>query len=110
VGRCRKDQPAFQGEAGRVVDHSGAKEPTSVSAVGIRVSNLPTWVIWSIVVAAVLSPVLAFLMAIVVEILIGALLDAGILPFLALATAGAVGSPLLRKLWARPRERASVKT
>jgi hypothetical protein len=74
------------------------------------VNSLPTWAIWSILVATLLSPVLAFLMAIVVEILIGALLDAGILPFLALVTAGAIGSPLFRKLWVRLRGRATVET
>jgi hypothetical protein len=42
------------------------------------VNSLPTWAIWSIFVAAVLSPVLAFLMAIAVEILIDVLLEAGV--------------------------------
>jgi len=49
----------------------------SVSAVGIRVSSLPAWAIFSIAIAAVLSPVLAFLMGIAVEILIGLAADAG---------------------------------
>jgi hypothetical protein len=60
--------------------------------------NLPTWAIWSIAVACVLSPVLAFLGAIAVEILIGVLKDAGMLQLLLLVAIGAIGWPLLRKL------------
>ena len=52
----------------------------SGAAGGSGVNSLPTWAIWSIVVAAVLSPVLAFLMAIGVEILIGVLYDADCSP------------------------------
>jgi hypothetical protein len=51
-------------------------------------NSLPTWAMWSIIAAAVLSPVLAFLMAIAVEIVIGVLKDAGILEFLAVGTIG----------------------
>ena len=66
--------------------------------------SLPTWTIWSIAAAAVLlSPVLAFLMAIAVEVLIGALKDAGVFPLLAIIVAGAIGWSMLRKLWVRPR-------
>ena len=36
-------------------------------------NSLPTWAMWSIIAAAVLSPVLAFLTAIAVEIFIGVL-------------------------------------
>jgi uncharacterized membrane protein len=70
-------------------------------------NSLPTWAMWSIIAAAVLSPVLAFLMAIAVEIFIGALKDAGILEFLAV---GAISWLLLRKLRVRPRGSASVET
>ena len=52
-------------------------------------SSLPTWAIWSISAAAVLSPVLAFLMAVAVEILVGALMDAGMLEVHALVAVGA---------------------
>jgi hypothetical protein len=45
------------------------------SAGGIRVSSLPTWAIWSIAAVALLSPVLAFLIAVAVEFLIGSLMD-----------------------------------
>ena len=57
-----------------------------------------------------LSPVLAFLVAIGVEILIGVLYDAGLLPGLAVGAIGAVGWSLLRKLWVRPRSSAPVET
>ena len=59
-------------------------------------SSLPTWVKWSIAAAAVLSPALAFLMAIAVEAMIGALMDAGAPVLLPLAVAGALGCLLLR--------------
>ena len=78
--------------AGRVADRLGAREPRSGSAGGIRVSSLPTWAIWSIAAAALLSPVLAFLIAIAVEILIGSLTDAGV----------PLASPDPRRRW-RPR-------
>jgi hypothetical protein len=73
-------------------------------------NSLPTWAMWSIIAAAVLSPVLAFLMAIAVEIFIGVLKDAGILEFLAVAAIGAISWLLLRKLRVRPRGSAPVET
>ena len=48
------------------------------------------WAMWSIVVAVLLSPVFAFLMAIAVEILIGSLTDAGLPVLPPLAIAGAL--------------------
>jgi hypothetical protein len=66
---------------------------------------------WTIVVAGVLlSPVLAFLLAIAVEIVLGVLQDAGALKFIALAAAGAVGWSWCRKLWVRACGRARVET
>ena len=56
------------------------------------------------------SPVLAFLMAIAVEIFIGVLKDAGILEFLAVGAIGAISWLLLRKLRVRPRGSAPVET
>ena len=73
-------------------------------------SSLPTWAMWSIIAAAVLSPVLAFLMAIAVEIFIGVLKDAGILEFLAVGAIGAISWLLLHKRRVRPRGSASVET
>jgi hypothetical protein len=55
------------------------------------------------------SPVLAFLMAIAFEVLIGALKDAGVFSLLAIIVASAVGWSLLRKLWVRPRGSAPVR-
>jgi UPF0716 family protein affecting phage T7 exclusion len=74
------------------------------------VSSLPTWATWSIAVAAVLSPVLAFLMAVAVEILVGVLKDAGFFALLALVAASVIGWLLFRKLRVRPRGRAPVET
>jgi hypothetical protein len=56
-----------------------------------------------ITVAVLLSPVLAFLMAIAVEILIGLLIEAGEPALPALVVTGAIGWPLFRKLRARRR-------
>ena len=73
-------------------------------------NSLPTCAMWSIIAGAVLSPVLAFLMAIAVEIFTGVLKDAGILEFLAVGAIGAISWLLLRKLRVRPRGSASVET
>jgi hypothetical protein len=73
------------------------------------VISLPAWGILAIAAAALLSPVLAFLLALALEIVIVVLQDAGVLKFVALAAAGAVGWSMLRKLWVRPRG-ASVDT
>jgi len=65
--------------------------------------SLPTWAKLSIIGAiVVLSPALAFLTAIAVEIVIGVLVDAGGLALPALIAAGAVGGLLQRKVWRRP--------
>ena len=70
---------------------------------GPAMGRFPSWAKFSVVAGAVLlSPVLAFLMAIAVEISIGAVKDAGALPLLALVVAGAIGCSLLRKACARP--------
>lgn len=67
-------------------------------------SGLPTWAIWSIIaVPALLSPVLAFLLAIAVAILIGALKDAGVPALLATCAALLTGWLLARKLLAGSR-------
>ena len=73
-------------------------------------NSLPSWAMWSIIAAAVLSPVLAFLTAIAVEIFIGVLKEAGILEFLAVGMIGAISWLLLRKLRVQPRGSASVET
>ena len=73
-------------------------------------TRLPSWAIWSIAVAAALSPVLAFLMAIAVEILIDALSNAGMLEFAALVAIGGIGWCRFRQLCGRSRARAAVET
>jgi hypothetical protein len=70
-------------------------------------SSVPTWAFWSIIVPCILlSPALAFLLAIAVEILVGCLMDAGA-PALLLVGAGAGGLLLFRKL--RMRSRSDIK-
>ena len=80
-----------------------------MSADGSGEISLPASGILAIAVAALLSPVLAFLLAMGVEIVIVVLQDAGLLKFVALVAVGAVGWSMLRKLWVRPRG-ASVDT
>jgi hypothetical protein len=64
--------------------------------------RLPDWTKWTIIAACVLlSPVLAFLLAIAVEIVLGVLHDAGVLKLVALAAVGAVACSWCRKRWAR---------
>ena len=61
--------------------------------------RLPTWAQLSILAfAALLSPALAFLIAMAVEIVIDALMDTGALALPAFVGAVAVGLLLLRKL------------
>jgi hypothetical protein len=64
----------------------------------------------SIAAAVLLSPVLAFFVAIAVEIVLGIVKDTGMLEFLAIVASGVVGWLLLGKLRVRPRGRASVGT
>jgi len=73
-------------------------------------THLPGWAIWSIAAAAALSPVLAFLLAIAVEILIDALSNAGVLEFAVPIAIGAIGWFRFRRLWGRPRARAAIET
>ena len=64
--------------------------------------RFPTWAkFWVVAAAVLLSPVIAFLMAIAVEVSIGAVADAGALPLLALVVAGAIGCSLIRKACTR---------
>jgi hypothetical protein len=72
---------------------------------------LPAWAMWTVIAAGVLlSPVLAFLLAIAVEIVLGVLQDAGVLKFVALVAAGAVGWSWCCKLWVRACGRARAET
>jgi hypothetical protein len=81
---------------------------------GPAMGRFPTWTKFLVVAAAVLlSPVLAFFMAIAVEISIGAVEDAGALPLLALVVAGAIGCSLIRKagarLWCKRSDRNEIR-
>jgi hypothetical protein len=70
-------------------------------------SGVRTWAGWSIfVLCALLSPVIAFLLLIAVEIVLGSVIDAGT-PALVLVGAGTSGLLLFRKLRAHPRRAAS---
>jgi hypothetical protein len=65
--------------------------------------RVPNWAWWTIAGGILLSPVFAFLLAVLVEILIGVLTQGGV-PALLLAAAGVTsGGLLLRKHRARPR-------
>jgi hypothetical protein len=64
--------------------------------------RVPNWAWWTIVGGILLSPVFAFLLAVVIEILIGVLTQGGV-PGLLLAAVVMSGGLLLRKHRARPR-------
>jgi hypothetical protein len=80
-----------------------------VSADGSAMISLPVWAICLIAVAGECQPGPRVSLAIAVEIVIGALADAGALPIFAFVTAGAVGWLLLRNLWVRRRGRPAVE-
>jgi hypothetical protein len=73
-------------------------------------SHLSIWQLSIITVAVLLSPGLAFLMAIGFEILIDSLMAAGVPVLFTGVVAGAIGWVLLGKLWFRPRNTAAVET
>jgi hypothetical protein len=64
--------------------------------------RVPNWAWWTIAGGVLLSPVFAFLLAVLVEILIGVLTQGGV-PALLLAAVVMSGGLLLRKHRARPR-------
>jgi hypothetical protein len=70
--------------------------------------TLPTWAWWMIVAAVLLSPVFAFLLALLVEIFVGVLKEGGLLALLTLVSVGVVGRLLVRKRRVRPRARPLV--
>jgi hypothetical protein len=73
-------------------------------------NRIPTWQLSIITVAVLLSPMLAFLMAIVGEVLIDSLVAAGVPLLLTGVVAGAIGWSLFHKLRFRPRKQATVET
>ena len=68
-------------------------------------SSIPTWAVWAIVVPFLLSPVLAFLLAIAAEIVICALVDIG-RPAVLVLGIGAGALVLFRTLRVRARRAA----
>jgi hypothetical protein len=64
--------------------------------------RVPNWAWWTIAGGVLLSPVFAFLLAVLVEILIGVLTQGGV-PALLLAAVVVSGGLVLRKHRARPR-------
>jgi hypothetical protein len=65
--------------------------------------RLPNWAWWTIAGGILLSPVFAFLLAVVAEILIGVVTQGGVPALLIVAGAAISGRRLLRKHRARPR-------
>ena len=64
--------------------------------------RFPNWAWWTIAAGILLSPVFAFLLAVVVEILIGVLTQGGVPALLVVAAAVMSGRLLLRKHRTRP--------
>jgi hypothetical protein len=65
--------------------------------------RVPNWAWWTIAGGILLSPVFAFLLAVLVEILIGVLTQGGVPALLVVAAAVVSGRLLLRKHRTRPR-------
>ena len=83
----------------------------SADLIGIRYERVFNWGFDGLIVAAVLlSPILAFLMALVVDIVIGFLNDGRMPALLVLIAAGAIGGFLFRTLRMRPQGSASIGT
>jgi hypothetical protein len=77
----------------------------SADVIGVRHERASNWGLGGLIAAAVLlSPVLAFLMALAVDIVIGFLNDGNVPAVLVLVAAGAISGFLLRKLQMRPQD------
>lgn len=72
--------------------------------------SLPVWAVSIIAAVVLLSPALAFLTALAVEILIDLLNEAGVPIYFAAIVTGAVGWLLLRTLRPRAKDDATVAT
>jgi branched-subunit amino acid ABC-type transport system permease component len=64
--------------------------------------SLPTWAWWLVVAGLLLSPVFAFLIAILVEIFIEVLKEGGLAAVITLVVGGLTGRLVLRRLRMRP--------
>jgi hypothetical protein len=84
---------------------SHTAEIRSAGVIGTRHEQGSSWGPGGLIAAAVLlSPVLAFLMALVVDIVVGFLNDGYVPAVLVLVAAGAIGGFLYRKLRMRPQD------
>ena len=73
--------------------------------IGMRHERASNWGLGGLITGGILlSPVLAFLMALVVDIAIGFLNDGSVPALLVLLAAGAIGGFLYRKLRMRPQD------
>jgi branched-subunit amino acid ABC-type transport system permease component len=64
--------------------------------------SLPTWAWWLVVAGLLLSPVFAFLIAILVEIFIEVLKEGGLAAVITLVVAALAGRLVLRRFRTRP--------
>jgi hypothetical protein len=79
-------------------------EMRSADEIGMRHERASRWGLDRLIAGGILlSPVLAFLMALLVDILIGFLNDGRVPALLVLVAAGAIGGLLYRKLRMRPQ-------
>jgi hypothetical protein len=79
-------------------------EMRSADEIGMRHERASNWGLGGLIAAAILlSPVLAFLTALVVDIVFGFLNDGRVPALLVLVAAGAIGGFLYRKLRTRPQ-------
>jgi hypothetical protein len=80
-------------------------EMRSADVIGMRHERASNWGLDGLIAGGILlSPVLAFLMALVVDIVIGFLNDGSVPEFLVLVAAGVIGAFLFRKLQMRPQD------
>ena len=80
-------------------------EMRSADVIGMRHRRVSNWCLDGLIAGGILlSPVLAFLMALVVDIVIGFLNDGNVPAVLVLVAAGAIGGFLYRKLRMRPQD------
>jgi predicted membrane protein len=68
-----------------------------------HMDGLPTWAWWVVVAGLLLSPIFAFLSALLVEIFIEVLKEGGLTALVTLMAAGLLGRLLLRKFWVRSK-------
>jgi hypothetical protein len=83
-------------------------EMLSADLIGMR-QRAPNWGLVGLIAGGILlSPIFGFLMALVVDILIGLLQDGGVPALLTLVVASVIGGFLLRAMLPRPWASASV--